>query len=89
MSKFQKGDGRPRRPKGTPNKITAELKDMIRNALDKAGGEKYLEKQAKENPVAFMTLIGKTLPMDVKQSTDMSITVNIKRFSDGNRPASK
>jgi hypothetical protein len=38
------------------------LKDMILGALSDAGGQVYLEKQAHENPVAFMSLIGKVLP---------------------------
>lgn len=51
--------------KGRPNKITAELKDMIRQALDEAGGVAYLTRQADENPAAFMSLVGKTLPKEV------------------------
>lgn len=51
------------RKKGTPNKLNATVKEMILGALDKAGGQKWLEKQATENPVAFMTLLGKVLPM--------------------------
>lgn len=54
--------------KGKPNKATTELKDMIRKALDNAGGVKYLTRQADENPVAFMALIGKILPKDVSVS---------------------
>jgi hypothetical protein len=53
------------RPKGSPNKITVDIKQMILAALDKAGGEKYLLLQAKKNPTAFMTLIGKVLPTQV------------------------
>jgi len=51
--------------KGKPNKVTTELKDMIRGALDDAGGQKYLALQAMENPAAFMGLIGRILPKDV------------------------
>lgn len=51
--------------KGRPNKTTKELKDMILGALDKAGGEEYLAKQALMNPSAFMSLIGKVLPRDI------------------------
>lgn len=50
------------RPKGVPNKNTALVKDMILQALEGAGGAKYLQRQATENPAAFMTLIGKVLP---------------------------
>ena len=53
------------RPKGVPNKTTAEIKDMIVQALSNKGGVKYLERQADENPTAFMSLVGKVLPMQV------------------------
>jgi hypothetical protein len=51
--------------KGIPNKTTKALKDMILAALDAAGGEAYLARQAVENPGPFMTLIGKVLPTQV------------------------
>lgn len=53
------------RKKGQPNKVTAEIKDMIRSALEEAGGQTYLLSQAVNNPSAFMTLIGKIIPADV------------------------
>lgn len=62
MAKGKKSGGRP---KGSLNKDTIQLKEMILNALDKAGGVDYLVGQAKENPTAFLTLVGKVLPMSV------------------------
>lgn len=53
------------RQKGTPNKLNADIKSMIVTALSEVGGVKYLERQANENPVAFMGLVGKVLPMQV------------------------
>ena len=58
------------RQKGTPNKQTALLKDAILQAAIKTGGGKdglvkYLRERAEENPAAFMTLLGKALPMQV------------------------
>lgn len=53
------------RKKGTPNKITGAVKDMVLTALNNVGGVKYLEHQAKENPTAFMTLVGKVIPTQV------------------------
>ncbi len=58
------------RKKGSPNKIPAELKEMILGALDDNGGQAYLSNQAKENPQAFLTLIGKVLPMTVQGDQD-------------------
>lgn len=54
------------RKKGVPNKLTRELKDMILGALDQAGGEKYLTLCARKNPTAFLSLVGKVLPLQVK-----------------------
>jgi len=55
----------PGRPKGSQNKVTADVKGMILTALADAGGAKYLLDQAKTNPTAFLTLIGKVLPKEV------------------------
>lgn len=63
-----KGNAGKGRPKGSVNKATAALKDMILQALDEAspgGGVEYLKLQSVENPVAFMTLVGKVLPLQV------------------------
>lgn len=38
---------------------------MILQALNGAGGAKYLQGQAKQNPAAFMGLVGKILPTQV------------------------
>lgn len=53
------------RVKGVPNKITADVKAMVLEALGKAGGADYLLKQSESNPTAFLTLVGKVLPMTV------------------------
>jgi hypothetical protein len=55
------------RKKGVPNKTTAQLKDMILGALDQAGGIEYLTERARDprTASAFLTLVGKVLPMQV------------------------
>lgn len=77
--------GRPKPPaagkgrvKGTPNKITKALKDMILGALDKAGGEDYLAQQAEANPSAFLTLVGKVLPMQVTGPNDQPLQIVVR-----------
>jgi len=84
-SKFKKGQkSGPGRPKGTQNKVTKELKEMILAALDDAGGVEYLIACAHDDKTkgAFLTLIGKVLPMTVQGNLEHSggITVNIQRF---------
>jgi hypothetical protein len=55
------------RKKGVPNKNTQQIRDMIVEALNQqpGGGVAYFKRQAVKNPVAFMTLIGKVLPMQI------------------------
>lgn len=63
----------PSRPKtktggrkaGTPNKLTKQVKQMILDALDNAGGVAYLERTADSHPAAFLSLVGKVLPLQV------------------------
>lgn len=53
------------RQKGSPNKLTKQLKDMILEALDESGGVEYLKQTAIDHPTAFLTLVGKVLPLQV------------------------
>lgn len=53
------------RQKGSPNKVTKALKDTILQALDEAGGVDYLKQTAIDHPAAFLTLVGKVLPLQV------------------------
>ena len=62
--------GKPRKPgagrkKGVPNKVNGDIKAMILEALDRKGGADYLTTQAGTNPVAFMGLVAKVLPLTV------------------------
>jgi len=66
-TKSKHGGKRPGsgRKAGTPNKLTSTVKMMILGALDKKGGQKWLEAQMDEYPQAFMTLLGKIIPTQV------------------------
>lgn len=68
-TKFKKGQkSGPGRPKGATNKVNRELKEMILQALDESGGVEYLIDCAHDPKTksAFLTLIGKVLPMTVQ-----------------------
>jgi hypothetical protein len=73
------GDGTPGpgRPKGVPNKVTQDVREMVLNALRNVGGEAYLQAQAEANPGAFMSLVGKTLPKDIKLGGDLALKVSL------------
>lgn len=63
------------RQKGSPNKVTAQLKDMILTALDDAGGVDYLKQTAIDNPSAFLTLVGKVLPLQLSGDSENPLIV--------------
>lgn len=67
------------RPKGSPNRVPKVLKDMILEALDRKGGSDYLARQAEENPSAFLTLLGKVLPLQVQGDKDAPISITVTR----------
>ncbi len=50
---------------------------MILGALDAQGGQEYLVRQAEENPVAFLTLLGKVLPMTLQGNENYPIHYTI------------
>jgi hypothetical protein len=63
--KGERTPGSGRKP-GQSNHLTGALKDLILKALADAGGSDYLLEQSKANPTAFMALVGRVLPLQVK-----------------------
>lgn len=89
MSEIGENTKRPKtggRQKGTPNKFTVTLKEAILRAANEAGGGgengtvEYLTLQAYENPAAFMSLLGKVLPMQVAHSGSVDSAVTTIRI---------
>lgn len=70
------------RPKGSLNTYSKLIKEMVIEALENLGGVVYLQKQAYDNPVAFMGLLGKTMPLALSNDDDNSfkieVTMNVK-----------
>jgi hypothetical protein len=76
--------------KGSPNKITKDIKAMILGALDAKGGQVWLEEQMNNNPTAFMTLLGRIVPTktELSGSVDIGLFNRLKKASErmnGNR----
>lgn len=89
-ARIGQGKPGPGRPKGTPNRTTALLKDAILQAATRAGDgdlAAYLEQQARENPAPFMSLLGKVLPLQVGGDPDNplfdkeAIALGVERFT--------
>ena len=64
------------RPAGVPNKVTTALKESILRALDESspdGAVGYLKEQAQKNPNAFLSLVGRVLPLQVSGDPDQPL----------------
>lgn len=66
------------RPKGSLDKGNAILREMIVDALEAKGGVEYLMEKAETHPQAFMSLLGKVLPMQVTGEGGGEIKVSVK-----------
>ena len=71
------GERRGGRQKGTPNRLTADLKSAVLGALAAKGGQKYLEKVAEQDPRTFCTLLGKVLPLQLQGDPANPLTLHI------------
>lgn len=50
-----------------------ELREVIRSAFNKKGGEKWLLKQMDDNPKAFLALLGRVLPQEINGNVNVMI----------------
>jgi hypothetical protein len=53
---------------------------MILGALNAKGGQAYLEEQAEANPVAFMALVGKVLPLQLSGEGGGPMVIKLVKF---------
>jgi len=83
VSMFEKGKPKTGgRQRGTVNKTTALLKDAVLEAAEAAGDKEgmvgYLTTQAKQNPTAFMSLLGRVLPIQNAANDDDGIKIEVE-----------
>ena len=45
------------RPKGSPNRITNELRELVQEALEQEGGVDLLRRWARDKPEVFVKLL--------------------------------
>ena len=60
--------GKRGRPKGSPNRITQDLRESILQAYHKAGARDYLVGVARKRPDVFCALLGKIIPQETRLS---------------------
>lgn len=87
--RFTDGHRGPGRPKGSLNKTTAEIRQMVVEALDGAGGVDYLIMQAYANPAVFCGLVGKVLPIQVDAEVKNVQMVYVRHEFDDTPPPRK
>ena len=63
-----RGGKRPNagRPKGALDKGNAMIREMIVEALAQVGGVDYLAQTAASHPAAFLSLVGKVMPVQLE-----------------------
>lgn len=83
LANLRQGGGRT---PGVPNKLNHSIKEMVEKALHKAGGVEYLTAQAHQNPVAFMGLVGRVLPLQLAGHDGGKLEVEF-RWKDDSEPA--
>jgi hypothetical protein len=78
---FQSGvDARraPGRPKGSPNKTTRALKEMILASLHELGGKEYLKALGVQNSSAYTSLLKAVYPTTLATENDGGVGVEIR-----------
>ena len=68
------------------NKDTADIRAMVVQALQYHGGWEYLAARALDQPVAFMGLVGRVLPLQVTGANGKPLAV---KFEWGDAPSQK
>lgn len=70
------------RPKGAVNKLTKTIREAVELSFAQVGGAKYLAQMAVEQPVAYMTLLGKVLPQQMEHSGSINLGAALDALGD-------
>lgn len=60
------------RQKGTPNKLTQDMREVIYEAFEQLGGVEYLVTVGRQDPKTFCTLLAKIVPAKVDIEAKMA-----------------
>ena len=70
------------RVKGTPNALTASIKDAIHNAFEELGGMSYLVHVGRNDPRTFCALLGKLLPTKLANADGSPLLAALTELTD-------
>lgn len=73
-----RGNAGKGRPKGSVNKITRDIREAVLQSFETVGGAAYLAEQARLNPTAYLTLVGKVLPLQVTGESGGPVKVTVE-----------
>lgn len=81
-SMFQPGERPVGRVKGTPNQLTASIKDAIHNAFERLGGVSYLEHVGRTDPRTFCALLSRLLPTKLANADGSPLLAALTELTD-------
>ena len=70
------------RARGTPNKLTASIREAIEHAFDELGGASYLVHVGKQDPRTFCALLGKLLPTKLANADGSPLLAALTELTD-------
>jgi hypothetical protein len=70
------------RAKGTPNQLTASIKDAIQNAFEKLGGTSYLVHVGRTDPRTFCALLSRLLPTKLANADGSPLLAALTELTD-------
>lgn len=88
--------GRPRPPnsgrkKGVCNRVTADMRDQIREAFDRAGGVEYLVALSESDPRTFIAMVRAIVPRELEveatgKGWEQILAATLERSRENPRP---
>jgi len=69
------------RKKGTLNKATSALKELLLGSLDDVGGQEYLVRLALKEPRAYASLLGRLIPSEVRATLTERKMLVVKNYT--------
>lgn len=75
MAKFEKGDNRPRKPKGATNKLTRTVKECLLEAFNKMQNNPKVDLYTwgQANPAKFYEISAKLIPTEIQAKVEATV----------------